>query len=291
MTNGGFYMSKIGIIVCGNSGIDYLDHPYDIDVFRSILMIRDEEFTDFIDITAEDFYKRLKSEKDLVATTAQTATGVMVETIEKMLEKGYEEILIITISSMLSGTYSGAVMAANMIDHDHIHVFDSKSVAYPEARMALDAAEMAARGKSVEEILKHLAFIRDHHGIYFSVDTLKYLVKNGRLSGASGFVGGLLKIKPLLMLTEDGRVESIEKIRTSSKSLNRVVEKFLEDIEGKDVEAFIIHAEADSRVEDVKKELKKRKSDLGELSVYPLTPVVGAHAGPGVVALGYIEKP
>jgi DegV family protein with EDD domain len=226
-----------------------------------------------------------------VATTAQTATGVMVETIEKMLEKGYEEILIITISSMLSGTYSGAVMAANMIDHDHIHVFDSKSVAYPEARMALDAAEMAARGKSVEEILKHLAFIRDHHGIYFSVDTLKYLVKNGRLSGASGFVGGLLKIKPLLMLTEDGRVESIEKIRTSSKSLNRVVEKFLEDIEGKDVEAFIIHAEADSRVEDVKKELKKRKSDLGELSVYPLTPVVGAHAGPGVVALGYIEKP
>lgn len=284
-------MSKIGIIVCGNSGIDYLDHPYDIDVFRSILMIRDEEFTDFIDITAEDFYKRLKSEKDLVATTAQTATGVMVETIEKMLGKGYEEILIITISSMLSGTYSGAVMAANMIDHDHIHVFDSKSVAYPEARMALDAAEMAARGKSVEEILKHLAFIRDHHGIYFSVDTLKYLVKNGRLSGASGFVGGLLKIKPLLMLTEDGRVESIEKIRTSSKSLNRVVEKFLEDIEGKDVEAFIIHAEADSRVEDVKKELKKRKSDLGELSVYPLTPVVGAHAGPGVVALGYIEKP
>jgi len=284
-------MSKIGIIVCGNSGIDYLDHPYDIDVFRSILMIRDEEFTDFIDITAEDFYKRLKSEKDLVATTAQTATGVMVETIEKMLEKGYEEILIITISSMLSGTYSGAVMAANMIDHDHIHVFDSRSLAYPEARMALDAAEMAARGKSVEEILKHLAFLRDHHGIYFSVDTLKYLVKNGRLSGASGFVGGLLKIKPLLMLTEDGRVESIEKIRTSSKSLNRVVEKFLEDIEGKNVEAFIIHAEADSRVEDVKKELKKRKSNLGELSVYPLTPVVGAHAGPGVVALGYIEKP
>lgn len=283
-------MGKIGIIVCGNSGIDYLDHPYDIDVFRSILMIREEEYTDYIDITAEDFYKRLKSEKDLVATTAQTATGVMVETIEKMLKKGYEEILIITISSMLSGTYSGAVMAANMIDHDHIHVFDSRSVSYPEARMALDAAEMAAKGKSIEEIMAHLEFIRDHHGIYFSVDTLKYLVKNGRLSGASGFVGALLKIKPLLMLTKDGRVESIEKIRTSSKSLNRVVEKFIEDTEGKEVEAFIIHAQADDRVKEIQKELNKRKPALGDLAIYPLTPVVGAHAGPGVVALGFIEK-
>lgn len=283
-------MSKIGIIVCGNSGIDYLEHPYDIDVFRSILMIREEEFTDYVDITAEDFYKRLKSEKDLVATTAQTATGVMVETIEKMLKKGYEEILIITISSMLSGTYSGAVMAANMIDHDHIHVFDSRSVSFPEARMALDAAEMAAQGKSMEEIIKRLEFIRDHHGIYFSVDTLKYLVKNGRLSGASGFVGALLKIKPLLMLTSDGRVESIEKIRTSAKSLNRVIEKFIEDVKGKEIEAFIIHAQADDRVKDVQKELDKRLPELGTLKAYPLTPVVGAHAGPGLVALGFIEK-
>jgi DegV family protein with EDD domain len=283
-------MSKIGIIVCGNSGIDYLDHPYDIDVFRSILMIREEEFTDYLDITAEDFYKRLRSDKSLIATTAQTATGVMVETIEKMLSKGYEEILIITISSKLSGTYSGAVMAANMIDHEHIHVFDSQSVSYPEARMALDAAKMAADGKKMNEILKHLEYIRDHHAIYFSVDTLRYLVKNGRLSGASGFVGGLLKIKPLLMLTDDGRIESIEKIRTSSKSLSRVVEKFLEDIEGKNVEAYIIHAEADDRVEDIQNELAKLKPELGKLDVYPLTPVVGAHAGPGVVALGYIEK-
>jgi len=212
------------------------------------------------------------------------------ETIEKMLKKGYEEILIITISSMLSGTYSGAVMAANMIDHDHIHVFDSRSASFPEARMALDAAGMAAQGKSIEEIMEHLEFIRDHHGLYFSVDTLKYLVKNGRLSGASGFVGALLKIKPLLMMTKDGRVESIEKIRTSSKSLNRVVEKFLEEIEGKDVEPFIIHAEANDRVADVKKELKKRKPELVVPEVYPLTPVVGAHTGPGVVALGYIEK-
>jgi len=283
-------MSKIGIIVCGNSGIDYLDHPYDIEVFRSILLIREEEYTDYVDITAKDFYKRLRSDKSLVATTAQTATGVMVETIEKMLNKGYEEILIITISSMLSGTYSGAVMAANMIDHDHIHVFDSLSVSYPEARMALDAAEMAAKGNSMSDILMHLENIRDHHAIYFSVDTLRYLVKNGRLSGASGFVGGLLKIKPLLMLTKDGRIESIEKIRTSSKSLDRVVEKFLEDTEGKDVEAFIIHAEADERVKQVQNQLSKIKPELGKLTVYPLTPVVGAHAGPGVAALGFIEK-
>ena len=154
--------------------------------------------------------------------------------------------------------------------------------------MALDAAKMLEEGKSLEEIIKHLEYIRDNHTFWFSVDTLKYLVKNGRLSGASGFVGSLLKIKPLLGLTKEGKLESLEKIRTTAKSTARVVEVFLQDIEGKDVEPFIIHASAPERIKIVREKILEARPDLKEIKAYPLTPVVGAHVGPNTIALGYI---
>jgi DegV family protein with EDD domain len=282
-------MSKVGVLVCGNSGIDYIDHDFDIPVMRSILFVGDEEYTDYVDITASDFYKRLIDNPDLAPSTAQAATGVILEQYEEMKKKGYDKLLVITISEHLSGTYQGAVLAGNMIDDCEVTVFDSKSVAFPEARMALDAATLLKEGKSLEEVIKHLEFIRDNSMIWFSVETLKYLVKNGRLSGAAGFVGSLMKIKPMLEVTKEGKVESIEKIRTSSKATSRIIEKALAETEGKDVELFLINTNNDERIKFIIEELNKKR-DFGDIKVYPLTPVVGAHAGPGTVGIGYILK-
>jgi len=281
-------MQKIGIVVCGNSGIDYIDHEYDIPVIRSILLMRDEEYTDFVDISAEDFYKRLNADDKLIASTSQASTGEMLEVYEAMKAKGYEEILMISISQKLSGTYENAMLAAKMMDDYKVTVFNSLTLSYPQAKMALDAAKMAKEGKSLEEIIEHIEYIRDNHSIWFAVDTLKYLIANGRLSGASGFVGGLLKLKPLLQVTKDGKVESIEKIRTTQKAANRVIEKFLEATEGLDVEPFIIHSHAPDRVELARKAVMDVRPEIKEIKAYPLTPVVGAHAGPNIVAMGYI---
>ena len=281
-------MQKIGIVVCGNSGIDYIDHEYDIPVIRSILLMRDEEYTDFVDICAEDFYKRLNADDKLIASTSQASTGEMLEVYEAMKAKGYEEILMISISQKLSGTYENAMLAAKMMDDYKVTVFNSLTLSYPQAKMALDAAKMAKEGKSLEEIIEHIEYIRDNHSIWFAVDTLKYLIANGRLSGASGFVGGLLKLKPLLQVTKDGKVESIEKIRTTQKAANRVIEKFLEATEGLDVEPFIIHSHAPDRVELARKAVMDVRPEIKEIKAYPLTPVVGAHAGPNIVGLGYI---
>jgi len=281
-------MQKIGIVVCGNSGIDYIDHEYDIPVIRSILLMRDEEYTDFVDISAEDFYKRLNADDKLIASTSQASTGEMLEVYEAMKAKGYEEILMISISQKLSGTYENAMLAAKMMDDYKVTVFNSLTLSYPQAKMALDAAKMSKEGKSLEEIIEHIEYIRDNHSIWFAVDTLKYLVANGRLSGASGFVGGLLKLKPLLQVTKDGKVESIEKIRTTQKAANRVIEKFLEATEGLDVEPFIIHSHAPDRVELARKAVMDVRPEIKEIKAYPLTPVVGAHAGPNIVAMGYI---
>ena len=96
---------KIATIVCGNSGIDYIDHQYSIDVFRSILLIDQEEYTDFIDITADNFYKQLKLNPNLDINTSQTATGFMLDVYKRLEKEGYTDVIVVTISSKLSGTY------------------------------------------------------------------------------------------------------------------------------------------------------------------------------------------
>jgi DegV family protein with EDD domain len=283
-------MPKIGLLVCGNSGIDYIDHPYDITVIRSILLVGDNEYSDYVDITAGEFYQMLNNDPSLTPSTAQAATGVILEQYKEKLAQGFDQLLVVSISQKLSGTYEGCMMAANMLDDKDIRVFDSQSVAYPEARMILDAAAMIEEGKTMDEIWNHLEVLRDNHKLYFSVSTLRYLVKNGRLSGASGFLGSMLKIKPMLEVTDDGRVEAIEKIRTLNKATERLIEKFLEELGDKDVDVFLIEAAADERVEQVRQAILKAKPSLKEIKSYPLTPVVGAHAGPGTVGIGYIVK-
>lgn len=283
-------MSKIGILVCGNSGIDYIDHEYDMPVIRSILLFGEDEYSDYVDITADEFYQKLVDNPSVAPSTAQAATGVILEQYEEMIKKGYDELLVITLSEHLSGTYQGCVMAANMLEDHKVTVFDSKTVSYPQAKMALTAAELIKDGKSLEEVTKELEFIRDNSMIWIAVDTLKYLVKNGRLSGAAGFVGSLMKVKPMLEVTKEGKVESIEKIRTSSKATERVIEKFLEEIEGLSVEPFLIDTNNKERIEYIKEKVMAAREDIKEIKVYPLTPVVGAHAGPGTVGIGYILK-
>jgi len=278
---------KIGIAVDGNSGIDYLERDPEIRIFRSHLLIEKEEFEDFVEISSDDFYKRLNENPDLDISTAQTSTGRILEMYEEMKASGYDELIIITISKELSGTYQNAVLAASMIDID-VHVYDSKSVSYIQALMAIEARKMAKAGKTVEEIMEKLDFIRDHNHIYITVDTLKYLVKNGRLSNVAGAIGSLLKLKPLLEVNKEGKVKTVDKIRTTKKARKLLVEKFVEEVKDKDVITFVVYTNNRDEMEVFKEELEAK--GVKDIMLVPLTPVVGTHAGPGTMGVGYIER-
>jgi DegV family protein with EDD domain len=206
---------------------------------------------------------------------------------EEMKASGYDELIIITISKELSGTYQNAVLAASMIDID-VHVYDSKSVSYIQALMAIEARKMAKAGKSVEEIMEKLDFIRDHNHIYITVDTLKYLVKNGRLSNVAGAIGSLLKLKPLLEVNKEGKVKTVDKIRTTKKARKLLVEKFVEEVKDKDVITFVVYTNNRDEMEVFKEELASK--GVKDIMLVPLTPVVGTHAGPGTMGVGYIER-
>jgi DegV family protein with EDD domain len=278
---------KIGIAVDGNSGIDYLERDKDIRIFRSHLLIEKEEYEDFVEISSDEFYKRLNDNPDLDISTVQTSTGNILEMYEEMKAAGYDELIIITISKELSGTYQNAVLAASMIDID-VTVYDSKSVSYIQALMAMKAMEMSKAGKSKKEILEALDFIRDHNHIYITVDTLKYLVKNGRLSNVAGAIGSLLKLKPLLEVNDEGKVKTVAKIRTTKKARKLLVERLIEEVSEKDVLTFVVYTNNKDEMELFKEELESR--GIKDVLLVPLTPVVGTHAGPGTMGVGYIER-
>lgn len=280
----------IGVVACTNACLDYIDHPYDIRILRSRIHLGEEEFIDYEELTATAFYDRLNKESNLFPRTSQPPLYEMEETFRTLKEEGKTDIIVVTISQHMSGIPSTAQVAANNVEGVNVHVFDSKTVAYPEAKMALTAAQMADNGESVEAILKQLSSLRDQNHMVFAVETLAYLVKNGRLSNAAGFMGSMLKIKPLLHISKEGKVENIEKIRTFKRAVNRVLEVYFEETQGKEVFPFIAHANNDETRDFIIEKLKDADPSLKEVLSMPLTPAVGAHGGPGAIALGYIEN-
>jgi DegV family protein with EDD domain len=281
---------KIGIITDTNACLDYFSYDYDIPILRSIIHLNDDEFIDYEELTADAFYARIEADASLFPKTSQPPTIKMVEAYKAMKEKGYTDLIVITISEHMSGIYSAFNVAKNQVEGLNIHVISSNSVAFPQAKMTLLAAEMAKKGHSVDEIIEAITFIKENNHIYFAVDTLAYLVKNGRLSNAQGFIGSMLKIKPLLHISKAGKVESIEKIRTFKKAVDRVIERFLEETEGLTIEPFICHANNPDMVTYISDTIISKRPSIESIFTMPLTPAVGAHAGPKAIGLGYYIK-
>ena len=279
--------NKIAVIACSNACLDYMNHKYDIKIFRSTLHLGDEDYLDYVDISADDFYKRLELDKSVFPSSSYMPIGQMIEIYEELVKEGYNKALVISISSEMSGIVNASKMAANEVEGLDVTVYDSKTLAYPEAKMALTACEMIENGKDIPEIIKELDYIKDNHKIYFAVNTLTYLVKNGRIGNASGFIGNALHIKPILTISEEGKVETVEKIRTFKKATQGLIDKYLEETNGKDVEAYIIHANNPETRDHIMDVLLKDNPKL-KITDMPLTAVVGAHAGPKTIGLGYL---
>ena len=281
-------MKKLGLMVCTNSAIDYIDHDIDVRVVRSTVILGDEEFVDYEELTADKFYEKLQADSSVFPRTAMASTGKMLEFYKTLKAEGCDTIIFVTISSQMSGIYENALIAKNMIEDVDIRVFDSKSVGYIECKMIFKAHEGYKAGKSIDDIMADLECIRDNNKIYFAVSDLRYLVKNGRLSNAQAVMANIFKIKPLLEINKEGKVVSIEKIRTFKKAVNRVITKFLEETENMDVEPFIIHANNPETVQYIREKVLEARPKYKEINDYLLTPAVGAHSGPGAITVGYI---
>jgi len=281
-------MSKVAIITDSTAYIpgDLLT-KYNITTVPQVLIWGDKTYRDGIDILPDEFYLRLKTAK-VMPSTSQVSPMTMKIAFEKLLSEGYD-ICGIFLSAKLSGTIQSCIQAIEMMEKgkEKIVIIDSGTTAMAMGFQVLTVAKAAQAGTSMDECKKLAESTRDHTGVLFVVDTLEFLHRGGRIGGAQRMLGTALNFKPILEL-KDGRIESIEKVRTKSKAYNRVLELLVERIGGKqNIHLATLHANAES---DARELLAKASLLLKpqETIFTSVSPVIGTHAGPGTVGLAFM---
>lgn len=282
-------MSDLAIVTDSTAYIpaSLLDE-YKISVAPQVLIWGDQTYLDGVDIQPSEFYTRLKTAK-VMPTTSQVSVLTMKDTFERRLESG-ADVLAILISEKLSGTLQSALQARQELagQAGRITVVDSNSTAMALGFQVLAAARAARDGASVDDCRALVERSRSHVGVYFAVDTLEFLHRGGRIGGGQRFIGSALNLKPILAL-KDGRVEAEDRVRTKSKALDRVLELVAANVKGKsNIRLATLHANAEAEAKEL---LDRASRELGavESVLASLSPVVGAHAGPGTVGLAYME--
>jgi DegV family protein with EDD domain len=281
-------MSKVAVITDSTAYIpDALLKAYHITVTPQVLIWGDETFHDGVDILPNEFYTRLETAK-IMPTTSQVPIVVMKAEFEKLLEEGYE-VLGIFLSAKLSGTMQSATQAVEMLPKaaGKIAIVDSNSTAMAMGFHVLSAARAALSGNNLAECRKLAEEARKHTGVYFVVDTLEFLRRGGRIGGAQALLGSALNIKPLLEL-RDGRIESVEKIRTKSKAIERMIDRIAEQVAGRTpFRLATLHANAEAEAHAALETAQLRLQPI-ETVFASVSPVIGAHAGPGTIGLAYM---
>lgn len=244
-------------------------------------------FAEEVDITASEFYDKVRGAKEFPKTT-QPPIGEFAALYEE-LAQDYDEVVSIHLSSGISGTYQGAVQAGEMVEGIDVYPFDSEISCAVQGFYVLKAAEMAAAGASAKEILAALADMKQYIRAYFIVDDLSHLQRGGRLSSAAALIGGLLQVKPVLHFV-DKVIVPFEKIRTRKKALKRVEDLLAEDAAKYDaLDAVVIHGNCEAEAKAWMAQLAETYPNVHfKLSYFG--PVIGTHLGEGAIALGWTKK-
>ncbi len=260
---------------------------HDIHMIPLNFIFGNESYQEEVEIKVDQFYEEVKNSRDL-PSTSQPAIGEFVALYEK-LAKDYDAVVSIHLSSGISGTYQGALAAGDMVDDIQVLTYDSEISCMIQGFYVLEAAEMAAEGKTPEQIIERLNVIKESDRAYFMVDDLSHLQRGGRLSSAQAIVGSLLQVKPLLHFV-DTKIVPFEKIRTRKKAVKRIHDLFDEDASQQvPMRAVVIHANREAEAEEMKKELEQKYPHI-EFYLSYFGPVIGTHLGEGALGLGWYKR-
>ena len=279
-------MNKIGITADCSSGLEYAPFKHNIKLTRTTIQFGEETLVDGIDINSEEFYKRLKN-SDVIPSTSAPSPKAILDAIEELKQQGCNEIIHFPISFGLSDYGKNLETSLEDFTKDiKFRVINSNTACLMEGYLAKYAEILADKGYSIDEIIEEIPNFRDKINAFFVVNDLKYLVKNGRLSLASGMIGSLIKIKPILNLGKSGKIETFEKVRTKSSAIKRMFELIIEY--GKSFDNCIYLVLHTGNVEEASQmaiDLKSCVNNAKRIEVSTITPTVGAHIGCGILGI------
>ncbi len=256
-----------------------------IEIVPLTIRFGTDELVNLDELAPEAFWRRLRA-SDALPETAAPAAGAFLERFRALHDAGASDIVCICLSSKLSGTMQSAqVAAAAMGDECRVEVIDSLSVSMGLGALCLDAARHVAAGASLEAVVADVLERRDRTRLFAILDTLEYLKKGGRVGNAAALLGSVLSIKPVIEI-RDGVVEAAGKVRTRSRALRFLAEQ----VAAAPVRSLaVLHGEAGDLDEllDLLDPIVPRR----EIVVGDVGPVIGTHAGPGVIGVTFQLRP
>ena len=256
---------------------------YGIEVVPLYVVLAGRSGREGSDVTSAEVARALAARGGQV-TTSRPTPGDFVAVYRRLLDGGADRLVSVHLSGELSGTWDAARVAASQVGEHLVTVLDSRSAAMGSGFAVLAAARAAARGGSAEEVA---ALARDTAAAtrtFFVVDTLEHLRRGGRIGSAAALLGSALAMKPVLHVT-DGQVVALEKVRTSARALNRLVQRAAEVAGDRPVQVAVHHLAAPERAQRLADQLSAQLPEVTELFVSELGAAVGAHVGPGAVGV------
>ena len=260
---------------------------YNISVTPLSVIWGNEICRDGVDILPGEFYKRLVDSK-IMPTTSQVTPAAMQSTFQTLLEQGYN-VLGIFLSSKISGTVQSAMQARDRIAgaQDKIVIVDSLGTTMAMGLPVLTAARAAQAGEALAACQKIAEQACANSGVLFVVETLEFMRRGGRIGGAQALLGTVLNIKPVLEMRE-GRIEAVEKVRTKQKAIRHMLDVVGERLKSQSpISLAVTHASAEAEALSMLETARARFNPIETFSC-PLSPVIGAHVGPGTLALNYM---
>jgi DegV family protein with EDD domain len=248
----------------------------------------DEVLVDGVDITAKDFYQRMRT-ATRNPTTSQPSPAEFQAAFRAAAADG-SSVVCTTISAEMSGTYGAAVTARESLPDLDIHVIDTRSVSLGHAGVLRAAIETAESGGSLPDVLSTIDEVMRRQRTIFIVETLEYLRRGGRIGGARALLGSVLNIKPVLQIL-DGRIEPFDRVRTYARALDRMCAEVISATGEAGRPARVILGHAD-KLDDCKMIARRlAPHSQGEPEIIDIGPIVGAHAGPGTLGLSFYLPP
>ncbi|MDS0524559.1 DegV family protein [Clostridium sp. SHJSY1] len=279
-------MEKIALITDSASDVSmHFAKENNIKVVPFKIIFSDREYNDGIELTSEMLYKFLPKE---IPSTSLPSIDKFTSVLTSLKNEGYTHAIIITISSGLSGTYNSARLAAENVSGIETFIFDSMTLTMSEGAMVMETANLIKDGKSFKEIIEFLPKLRDKIDVFFTIDTLEYLIKGGRVGKVSGTIAQTLNIKPIITVGNDGIYHTAAKVRGVKQSISKLVNLLKPYVEKGKCKVWVLDGAAPEKAKILYDSIKDFKNIVECNLGGSIAPSLGVHTGPGLV--GFIVE-
>ncbi len=280
-------MQKIALIADSSCDLDKKTiEKHGIRLLPIRLIYKDKEYLDKINITSEEMYASISRE---IPTTSLPDVEYTDKVINKIKEDGYTHVIVITVSKELSGTFNSVRVISEHHPELKFHLFDTKTLGYPQGAIVLEAVKMLDKGMNCEEILEKLQEVRKRVHGYVTVSSLEYMIKGGRIGRVAGTIGEILHLKPIISSNEHGLLYAYAKARGRKQAISKLKDTLMKYLDNSKCRIWVLSGDALEEAQDFYNKIKNHPN-VTEISLETIGPAMGVHTGPGSLGLCILEE-